>query len=157
MKPMPMRKVVSRQARSRQISAAGASKGVMLLEALVGILIFSIGILGLMGLQAVSIKNTTEARYRSEAGYLTNQIVGRMWTDRDNLDTYELTAGTVCSTGTNTPLMDWLCEVEGTLPGITAGANRPTIEVDTDTVTITVRWQLPNADARRFQVITRIN
>lgn len=131
--------------------------GVMLLEALLGILIFSIGILGLMGLQAVSISNTIEARYRSEAGFLANQIVGRIWTDRAQLAAYALAAGTTCNTGTNTPLMEWVCQVEGTLPGITAAANRPTIEIATDTVTVTVRWQLPNADARRFQVITRIN
>jgi type IV pilus assembly protein PilV len=130
----------------------------MLLEALIGILIFSIGILGLMGLQAVSIKNTTEARYRSEAGYLANQIVGRMWTDKSNLASYVLTAATVCDTSNiDTPLMEWNCLVEERLPGITAAANRPTIEVATDTVTVTVRWQLPSADARRFQVVTRIN
>jgi len=131
----------------------------MLLEALVGILIFSIGILGLMGLQAVSIKNTTEARYRSEAGFLANQIVGRMWTDRNQLASYALVAGTVCDPADTTPspLLEWVCQVERSLPGVTAAANRPTIDVATDTVTVTVRWQMPNADARRFQIITRIN
>jgi type IV pilus assembly protein PilV len=132
--------------------------GVMLLEALIGILIFSIGILGLIGLQAASIKNTTEARYRSEAGYLANQIVGRMWVDRANLAAYALTAATACDSGNiSTPLMEWNCLVEQTLPGITAAANRPTIDVAADTVTVTVRWQLPSADARQFQMVARIN
>lgn len=130
--------------------------GVMLLEALLGILIFSIGILGLMGLQAVSISNTIEARYRSEAGFLANQIVGRMWADRRQLATYALAAGTACDPD-GTPVVAWVCQVEEVLPGITAAANRPTVEIATDTVTVTVRWQLPNADARRYQVITRIN
>ncbi len=132
-------------------------RGVMLLEALLGILLFSVGILGLLGLQAASIRNTVEAKYRSEASYLANQIVGRMWTDRTNLANYALTAATVCNVATTTALMQWLCQVEATLPGITAGANRPTITVAADTVTVTLRWQVGTSDARRYMVITRIN
>ena len=67
--------------------------GVALLEALVGILIFSIGILALMGLQAQSIRNTVEAKYRNEAAYLANQIIGQMWVDRANLSTYDTGGG----------------------------------------------------------------
>src|SRR5439155_165247 len=44
--------------------------GVMLLEALIAILIFSIGILAVVGLQAVSIRNVTDAKHRTEAAYL---------------------------------------------------------------------------------------
>jgi type IV pilus assembly protein PilV len=135
-------------------------QGVMLLEALIGILIFSIGILGLVGLLSASIRNTTEARYRGEAAYLANQIIGRMWTDRANLAAYELTSGTTCNSSSTAALQIWLCQVEAGLPGITAAANRPTITVDdvnTDTVTVTLRWQLPASDARQYSLITRIN
>jgi type IV pilus assembly protein PilV len=131
-------------------------EGVMLLEALIGILIFSIGILGLVGLQSASIKNMTEARYRSEAAYLVNQIVGRMWSDRTNLASYALTTATTCTSGTST-LQNWLCQVETNLPGISATANRPEVVIAGDQVTVTLRWQLPGADARRYVVVTRIN
>ena len=139
-------------------------QGMMLLEALLGILLFSIGILGLIGLQSVSIKNTTEARLRSEAGYLANQIVGRMWADRTNLASYALTTATTCATAP-APLKDWLCEVETTLPGITAtAATRPTITVATDTVTITLHWRVnansaitDNSDLHNYILFTRIN
>lgn len=139
--------------------------GMMLLEALLGILLFSIGILGLIGLQGVSIKNTTEARYRSEAAYLANQIVGRMWVDRSNLASYALTTGTTCNTGATTALQQWLCQVEATLPGITTAApTRPTIAVAADTVTVTLHWRVgsnsaitDNSDIRSYVLITRIN
>ena len=36
-----------------------------------------------------AIKNTTDARYRSEAAYLATQIVGQMWVDMDKLDSYK--------------------------------------------------------------------
>ena len=67
---------------------ARSQTGVMLLEALIGILIFSIGILALIGMQGAAIRNTTDARYRSEASFLANQIIGQMWVDRANLALY---------------------------------------------------------------------
>ena len=143
-----------------------AQAGMMLLEALLGILLFSVGILGLVGLQSVSIKNTSEARFRSEAGYLANQIVGRMWADRPNLASYALTTGTNCS-GAVPQLKDWLCQVEDSLPGITSvAATRPTIAVDTttNTVTVTLHWRLNDnpaitdgSDIHKYVLITRIN
>ena len=141
--------------------------GMMLLEALLGILLFSVGILGLIGLQGVSIKNTTEARYRSEAAYLANQIVGRMWVDRANLASYALTSSTTaCNASSTAALQQWLCQVEASLPGITtAAATRPTIAVATDTVTVTMHWRVgginsavtDGSDIRKFVLITRIN
>lgn len=63
-------------------------EGVMLLEALVAILIFSIGILALVGLQATMIKSTADARYRSEASYVAQERIGQMWADPNNLASY---------------------------------------------------------------------
>ena len=42
----------------------------MLLEALIAILIFSMGILALMGMQATAINTVSESKYRSNAGFL---------------------------------------------------------------------------------------
>lgn len=50
--------------------------GSVLLEALVAILIFSIGILALVGMEATAISTVSDAQYRSTAGFLANQIVG---------------------------------------------------------------------------------
>src|SRR3954453_16828459 len=62
-------------------TALFAERGSILLEALIGILVFSLGVLGLVGLQAASIKNTSEARYRTQAAYLTDQLIAQMWVD----------------------------------------------------------------------------
>lgn len=155
----------ARRPKARSSSPSRQQAGMMLLEALLGILLFSIGILGLIGLQGVSIKNTTEARYRSEAAYLANQIVGRMWVDRTNLPNYALTSATTCNAGSTTALQQWLCQVEAALPGITAtAATRPTIGVAADTVTVTLHWRVgsnaaitDNSDIRSYVLITRIN
>lgn len=128
--------------------------GVALLEALVGILIFSIGILALMGLQAQSIRNTVEAKYRNEAAYLANQIIGQMWVDRANLAAYD-TGG-----GANANMTAWRAQVANTLPRVVvAGANSPIIAVAGNQVTVTVLWQLPGSDSvqRQFSVVAQIN
>ena len=54
--------------------------GSYLLEALIAILIFSFGVLGLIGLLGSSIRITNDARYRSEAANLANAMIAEMWT-----------------------------------------------------------------------------
>jgi type IV pilus assembly protein PilV len=59
-----------------------AQEGAFLLEALIGILIFSLGILGIVGLQAQAIRFTNDAEYRAEAVYLANSLISQMWADK---------------------------------------------------------------------------
>jgi type IV pilus assembly protein PilV len=51
----------------------------MLLEALIAILIFSVGILGIVGMQASTIKASRDAKFRADAGLLANELIGQMW------------------------------------------------------------------------------
>ena len=59
--------------------------GAYLLEALIGILIFSFGILGIVGLQAQAIRFTNDSEYRAEAVYLANSLISQMWTENPAL------------------------------------------------------------------------
>ena len=52
-----------------------SQQGVMLLEALVAILIFSIGIVAVMGMQAASIAQVTQAKFRTDASYLASMTM----------------------------------------------------------------------------------
>lgn len=56
-------------------------QGVAIIEALIAILIFSIGVLGIVGMQANMLKNTTDSQYRAEASYIAEQMIGTMWSD----------------------------------------------------------------------------
>ena len=58
----------------------GRQTGSYLLEALIAILIFSFGVLGLIGLLGSSIRVTNDARYRSEAANLAGAMIADMWT-----------------------------------------------------------------------------
>src|SRR5258708_6419255 len=68
-------------------------QGVMLLEALVAILIFSVGIIAVMGMQAVSISQVSQSKYRADASYLAQQVIGQMWTDFANITQYQSPGG----------------------------------------------------------------
>jgi type IV pilus assembly protein PilV len=127
-------------------------QGAMLLEALVGILVFSIGILALLGMQALSMQATIDAKYRTEASFLANEIIGVMWVDRAAIADYDTTtgAGTLQRTA-------WINRVVAILPNAT-GANAPTIAIAGRQATVTVRWMRPGETAgNRHEVVAHIN
>jgi type IV pilus assembly protein PilV len=74
-------------------------KGIVLLEALVSILLFSLGVLALVGLQGAMIKNTADSKFRADASYIAQQRIGMMWADPANVTAYiEPAPGTDIST-----------------------------------------------------------
>lgn len=139
--------------------------GATLLEALVAILIFSFGVLAIIGLQAASIRNTTQAKMRADAAFLANQIIGVMWADNHaNLLSYAHRAdGTDCGiSGTdsgNARVISWIGStttsgtILGTLPGSATAKPRITVDSATHLVTVTVCWRGPQ-DATPHSYVT---
>jgi type IV pilus assembly protein PilV len=135
---------------------------VVLIEALLGILIFSIGILALIGMQSVAVKNTVDARYRTEAAYLANSVMSQMRLDMANITLYPDS-----NTANYVPRTTWRNQVEATLPGINiASVQRvptislvpgPTYAGDSDApsqITVVVRWLQPGeTQERRFEIV----
>lgn len=70
------------------VSSPASQQGVVLLESLIAILIFSMGVLAVVGLQAAMIKNTSDSKYRAEASFIAQQRLGMMWADPINLADY---------------------------------------------------------------------
>ena len=128
--------------------------GFTLIDVLIAILIFSIGVLALIALQVTSVRMSSNAKYRSEAALLTNRLIGEMWvTDRvaTTLQTNYNTGGASYTT--------WANAVQATLPGSAASA--PTVAVAADgQVTVNVFWKAPNEPAtepeHRYTAIARI-
>jgi len=56
-------------------------KGVFLLEALIAILIFAFGILGIVALGATAINAQSDAQYRTEAAAYANEMASTIWTN----------------------------------------------------------------------------
>lgn len=135
--------------------------GVMLLEALIAILIFSLGILGIVGMQASAVNASRDAKYRSDAGLLANELIGQMWSgnrdgtalktnfqgdDDDALGTSVLTDGQL--------FLLWRARVRTALPGASDFDPRVTVVPGvsgpprtSSVVSIVVRWKAPNDSA----------
>jgi type IV pilus assembly protein PilV len=120
-----------------------SQQGAMLLEALIGILIFSMGILAIIGMQARAVAFVSDSMYRSQASFLANEIIGQIWVNRGvtNLNVQNF----VYPGGTAPQLATWIAKVNAELPG--TAANPPTIAVNvaTNTVTVQLNWQPPSA------------
>lgn len=144
---------------------ARQQSGVVLLEALIAILIFSMGILAIVGLQAAAVKNAGDAKYRSDASLLVNQLVGQMLvSNRSSLA--NLQAAFQNPSGTS--YVPWASGVAAALPGVSAASGTmPTVVIvqagltsgnaPSNQATITVRWQAPNdAATHSYTAIAQI-
>lgn len=115
-------------------------RGVALIEALVAILLFSIGLLAIAALQANMVKNTGEAKYRVDASNIAQQRIGMMWADPNNLANYlEPLPGT---------------DISNLLPL----GRRVTLQSATDSTqfTITITWQPAGESQHRYTTIATI-
>lgn len=76
-----------------------------LIEALVSVLIFSVGVIGLIGLQATAINFSTDAEDRNRAAVLANEIASTMWLSKSvaptaaQLATWQANAANVTAAG----------------------------------------------------------
>ena len=132
------------------INFRDAQSGGSLLEGLLAILIFSIGMLSLLMLLSASLVETGNARYRSEASLLASDLVSQMWTGDRSL--VELRARF-----TKTESEDyqrWLATVHSRLPGTSGTTNLPIISIDEQRqVKIQMFWQAPG-DGKTHQLLT---
>lgn len=146
------------------IQFAHRQRGVMLLEALISILIFSIGILAIIGLQVNSIKLANDSRYRSDANLLANQIVGEMWAAHASPS---FTTAFISPAGAS--YVAWANRVAATIP--TTGVSAPTVAIAqstlaiagasavvSSTATIDIYWSVPgDSSTHRYTTLTQIN
>jgi type IV pilus assembly protein PilV len=137
-----------------------------LIEGLIAILIFSIGVLAIVRLQAAAINNTQDAKLRTDASYVAGQVISQMWADRGtnsvNLPCYAYPTAGVCPSAASTAARDaWIASFtvpggSNYLPG--ARPERQEITVDASArVTVIIRWQLPSdLSERSFSTVAQI-
>lgn len=142
--------------------------GLTLIESLISILIFSLGILGLAGLQANAIKMSTDAKYRADAAFLANDLIGRIslaapaddaslnfnaW--GDDVTPSCLTDGT--ATSAHAEVSAWLTQVNAALPNAPSKKQRIKFEPDPKNVLhVMMCWQAPNGSEHWHTVTTQL-
>jgi type IV pilus assembly protein PilV len=127
--------------------ALARTRGFMLIEVLVSILIFGIGVLALVGLQAKMTHAQTAAKIRTDAAYLANELIGTMWSDLNNLDKYANCAG-------YSPCQDWLAKVAQNLPSGTATINEAS--KSSGKVSITIKWTVRADGEHQYTTIASV-
>ncbi len=113
------------------ISAPRVVRGSALVEALVAVLLFSIGIVALVRVLGTAVKDAGDVEYRAVAATLADATIGRMWVDRANLDAYEVD--------------------DEPVPELPNGLR--TVTVDGTVVNVTIRWQPPGVDDQRVHTV----
>jgi type IV pilus assembly protein PilV len=127
--------------------------GSALIESLLAMLVFSVGLLSLLALLTATLKESDNARFRSDASLLASDLVSRMWSGERSLQALRQRF---------MPSADeyqrWLERVRSTLPGITDNQNLPELLIDDErNITLTLHWQTPS-DTQKHQlvVVTRL-
>ncbi len=67
--------------RKKPSQACGKMQGFMLVEVLVSILIFALGLVAIVALQARTMATTGDVQYRAEAMHLANAYIGEIWAE----------------------------------------------------------------------------
>lgn len=117
-------------------SGKSSQSGVVIIEAMIAILIFSVGVLGIVGMQANMVKNTSESKFRADASYIAQQQIGDLWIDPNNLP----------ADGSSTDI-----DISAQLP-----AGLLNITRNGDQYTITVNWQQAGEVAHKYVTIATI-
>jgi len=131
--------------RKRARGLPSRARGIALIEALVGVLIFAFGVIGLVGLQVAMTRAQGTAQYRADAAYLSSQLTGLMWADRTKLESYNTS-----NCAGYDPCKYWGDKVTQTLPGGTAQVAATQAD---GVVSVTVTWTT-SAEGTHSHVLT---
>lgn len=152
---------------------ARLQRGIVLIDAMIAILIFSVGILGMVALQGSAVEMTGAANYRINAAMLAEHVIAQMWTETDLTQLSSDFAGSKGAGGSK--YLTWYQSADCTLtdpkpatnclPGVKA--NPPSIVVSPQTisssgntqyqVTVTVYWQAPSdSSVHKYVSVTAI-
>lgn len=125
--------------KSKNLVNRSTQQGAVLLEAMIAILIFSMGVLGIVGLQASMVKNVADSKFRTEASNIAQQRIGQIWADPDPTRT-----GYVGYVENNT-------DISTLLPNGTRTTAQSGVQF-----TVTVNWQQPGEAPHSFSTIANI-
>ena len=117
-----------------------SQKGVTMIEVLVAIIVLSIGLLGLAGLQSAGLTYNQSASFRSTATMMTYSILDSMRANRTGAmnGSYNIAIAASIPSGSTIPEQDlnnWLNELALRLPAGTGA-----VDVVSNVVTVTIQW-----------------
>lgn len=109
--------------------------GIVLLDALIAVVIFSIGILGMVSMQSNAISYSSDAKYRTDASMIADKVMGEMWVADPATLATQYSAGGAAFNAWNTGVVT---------PALPQGVG--TIVFDGTNVAVTLTWTQPGTN-----------
>ena len=132
----------------KSFSRVKTQSGSFIIEAMISLLLFAVGLIGLMALSAQAVNQIGQSKVRNDASYLAGELIGEMWVSANvNIGTWLTRLETVipgASASSNVYLSSCDCvDTDETPPGPNAcsGATTGTVAVaNPQPVTICIKW-----------------
>jgi type IV pilus assembly protein PilV len=132
---------------TQQPTSRPTQRGMAMIEVLVSILLFSLGVLGLIGLQASAIQFSVEADMRNRASLIANEVATAMW----------LSNSVSVDTEAGTP--SWKSRVAAELPSGTITVTGVAAATMPNSADVHITWKPPQRaanDSDMSQLNTRV-
>ncbi|HMO49092.1 MAG TPA: type IV pilus modification protein PilV [Rubrivivax sp.] len=149
--------------RTRRQRPLRNARGFTLLEVLVSLLVFSLGVLALVAIQATAARMASDARDRSTATFLADQLLARMLiSDPATVASFahQPSGSTACNpSGTasaNAVVQGWLGEVAAQLPNAPASQQQVVVDAASGLVTVRLCWQNGSDTPRNLAVTNQV-
>lgn len=169
------------QTRVPRPTASRRQRGSMLIESLIAILVFSMGILAMMSVSRAGISAQSDAQSRADAARLANEVIQEIWLHanrtkkpddvlfKESVKAFEYQPdGTDCdfsgskATGDQGAIVDaWVAKVKTPLTGLPGSESDAYHQIKVDStpgtgqnqVTVTVCWKAGADDFHRKHVV----
>ncbi|MDO9005179.1 MAG: pilus assembly protein PilV [Aquabacterium sp.] len=128
---------------------AQAQTGFMLIEVMISVLIFSVGVIALVGLQAAMTRAQSESKVRADAANLAAELLGMIWADAANIASY---ATASCASAPQ--CAGWRNKVSLVLPS--SGDSTVTVVPATGRVDVILTWTMPGGTPHQYTTSTII-
>ena len=109
-----------------------------MLEVMIAIVVFSFGVLAIVGLQATMKKHATDARFRAVASEVAAERIAQMWANASTPPVSFLESAT---------------DISNQLPSGTRTVTQPTA----NQFQVTVTWQTPGNDQHQLVTVFYVN
>lgn len=147
----------------RPLRGARLTHGFTLLEVLVALLVFSFGVIGLVGLQASALRLSADARDRGTATFLADQLLARLLiadpaaaADFRHLPDGNTPCNPDGAASAHPAVTGWLQEVAAQLPGADAAYQQVVVNTANREVRVTLCWLPPGGTPHSLTVVNQV-